>query len=160
MQSTTYEKILTSIEDSKILYQKLILLVGKSGSGKTGILNKIHTDLNVPLINVNLELSFRLLDLPIKKRSSKLSKIFFEIVNDIQSDTILIDNIEILFDKSLQQNPLSLLQNVSKNTVIVSSWNGDIEDGKLVYAIPEHQEYWAYQVENVGTIIDINPYQS
>lgn len=154
------EKIHKSIQDAKNLYQKLILLVGKSGCGKTGILNKIHTDLNVPLINVNLELSFRLLDLPIKKRSSKLSKIFFEIANDIKSDIILMDNIEILFDKSLQQNPLSLLQNVSKNKVIVSSWNGNIEDGKLVYAIPEHQEYWAYQVENVGTIIDINPHQS
>jgi len=160
MQSTTHEKIVKSIEDSKKLYQKLILLVGKSGSGKTDVLNKIHTDLNIPLVNVNLELSFRLLELPIKKRSSKLSTIFFEIANDVQSDIILMDNIEILFDKSLQQNPLSLLQSVSRNKVIVSSWNGGIEDGKLVYAVPEHQEYWPYQVDNVGTIIDINPYHS
>ena len=103
------EQIKRSIRDAKNLYQKLILLVGKSGSGKTKILQEISEDLTAPMVNVNLEMSYRLLDLPVDKRASALSRLFSTVIKDTESDIVLLDNIEILFDKSLQQNPLSLL---------------------------------------------------
>ena len=151
------EKIRKSIEDARHLYQKLILLVGKSGSGKTGILKKISNEFAVPMINVNLEMSSRLLDIPLEKRASNLSRLFSSLLNNTGSDMVLLDNIEILFDKSLQQNPLSLLQNNAKNRIVIAAWNGVIENGRVTYARPEHHEFQAYPIDKVGIAIEIDP---
>jgi len=150
------EQIEACIRDASSLYQKLILLVGESGSEKTKILQKLSKDFAVPVINVNLEMSFRLLDLPVGKRPSMLSKLFSGVLKDSPNDLVLMDNIEILFDKSLEQNPLSLLQNNSKNKVIIAAWNGRIKNGGLMYAEPDHHEYRFYQIENAGIVIDLN----
>jgi len=151
------EQIRKNIQDARHLYQKLILLVGKSGSGKTGILKKISNEFAVPMINVNLEMSSRLLDIPLEKRASNLSRLFSSLLSDTGSDMVLLDNMEILFDKSLQQNPLSLLQNNAKNRVVIAAWNGTIEDMRLTYARPEHHEFRAYPLEDAGIIMDLNP---
>lgn len=151
------ERIRKSIEDARHLYQKLILLVGKSGSGKTGILKKISNEFAVPIINVNLEISSRLMDVPVEKRASILSRMFSSLLNETGSDLVLLDNMEILFDKSLQQNPLSLLQNNAKNRVVIAAWSGTVENQRLTYARPEHHEFKAYPLEDAGIIIDLNP---
>ena len=156
MDMEIQEEIRKSIQDAKNLYEKLILLVGKSGSGKTKILQKISEDLAAPTINVNLEMSYRLLDLPVDRRASTLSRLFSEVVKDSESDIVLLDNIEILFDKSLQQNPLMLLQTNSKNKTLIAACNGKIESERLIYAKPDHPEYWVYPIKNTGITIDLN----
>ena len=154
------EQIKKSIRDASNLYQKLILLVGKSGSGKTKIIQEISEDFAAPMINVNLEISYRLLDLPVDKRASTLSKLFSEVIKNSESDIVLLDNIEILFDKSLQQNPLALLLTNSKNKAMIAAWNGKIESGRLIYAKPEHHEYWSYPIEKTGITINLNSSQA
>ena len=151
------EKLRKSIEDARHLYQKLILLVGKSGSGKTGILKKISNEFAAPMINVNLEMSSRLLDVPLEKRASNLSRLFSSLLNNTGSDMVFLDNMEILFDNSLQQNPLTLLQNNEKNRIVIAAWNGVIENGRLTYARPEHHEFQAYPIDKVGIAIEIDP---
>ena len=154
------EQIKKSIRDANTLYQKLILLIGKSGSGKTKILQKISKDFTAPMINVNLEMSYRLLDLPVDKRAPTFSRLFSAVIKDSESEIVLLDNIEILFDKSLQQNPLALLQTNSKNKTMIAAWNGKIKSGSLIYAKPDHHEYWSYPIEETGITIDLNSSQA
>ena len=85
-----------------------------------------------------------------------MSRLFSEVVKDSESDIVLLDNIEILFDKSLQQNPLMLLQTNSKNKTMIAAWNGKIESERLIYAKPDHHEYWSYPIKNTGITIDLN----
>jgi hypothetical protein len=60
------------------------------------------------------------------------------------ADVVILDNIEILFDPALQQDPLRCLQGVSRNRTIVASWNGSARDRMLSYAEPGHREYRRY----------------
>ena len=67
----------------------------------------------------------------------------------------ILDNIEVLFDNTLMQDPLRLLQSISRNRIVLSSWNGTFLKNKLLYAESWHHEFKLY--ENVDAlIIDIN----
>lgn len=136
-------KIKRSIQAAKGLYHRLVLLVGESGSGKTNVLRDIAEEFGAPVINVNLALSGELLELTTKQRSLRLPGILNQVADQIQSPVIL-DNLEILFDKDLQQDPLRLLQSISRNRTLVASWNGSISSGRLLYAEPGHPEYRSY----------------
>jgi hypothetical protein len=61
---------------------------------------------------------------------------------------VVLDNIEILFDKDLKQDPLRLLQGISRNRSVVASWNGTVSGSKLLYAEAGHPEYRSYDLED------------
>jgi hypothetical protein len=63
---------------------------------------------------------------------------------DPQNAIILLDNLEILFDKDLKQDPLLLMQGISRNFTIVASWNGTWTNQRLTFAISGHPEYRFY----------------
>jgi hypothetical protein len=54
---------------------------------------------------------------------------------------VLLDNIEILFEVSFQQDSLRLLQGLARNRTVVAAWNGTLDNGHLLYATPGHPEY-------------------
>ena len=125
------------------MYYRLVLLVGKTGSGKTGVLREVAKEFGTFVINVNLALSGELLELTAKQRSLRLPVILGQIAYKAQAPVVL-DNLEILFDKDLQQDPLRLLQSISRNRSVVASWNGIMNSGRLLYAETGHPEYRSY----------------
>lgn len=138
-----HDKIKRSLQATEGLYHRLVLLVGKTGSGKTGVLWDIAEEFGSSVINVNLALSGELLELTAKQRSLRLPGILNQIADQAQSPVVL-DNLEILFDKDLQQDPLRLLQSISRNRAVVASWNGIMNSGRLLYAETGHPEYRSY----------------
>jgi hypothetical protein len=70
---------------------------------------------------------------------------------DKAGSPVVLDNLEILFDRELKQDPLRLLQGISRNRSVVASWNGIVDSGRLLYAEPGHPEYRCY--EQVDTLI-------
>jgi len=136
-------KVKQSLDAARNLYYQLVLLVGGVGSGKTGVLHALAHEYGTEVINVNLMLSARLLELTSRKRAIHAPEILREIV-ETASPPVLIDNLEILFEKELRQDPLRLLLGISRNHLIAASWNGKAEDGKLIYAEPGHPEYRRY----------------
>jgi len=73
-------QVLKKINEVYPLYYRLILIVGSAGSGKTKILQEVAEDTSSPVINVNLELSRRMLDLTKRQRALYLDKLLNEIV--------------------------------------------------------------------------------
>jgi hypothetical protein len=107
-----------------------------------------HQRVGKDIININLELSERLLEMTSSKRTLKVSGMFNEIFrNDKQ--IVILDSIEILFDVELKQDPLSLLQKSSRNRTIIASWSGKIKNKKLIYAGPGHPEYRTYDTNDI-----------
>jgi len=142
------DQINRKLEQAAGLYNRLILVVDPSGSGKTGALKDVQKRINAPMINVNLELSKIMLDLTERQRALQIPRLLSGIVNSLQSETVLLDNIEILFVVSLKQDPLRLLQGLSRNKIVVATWNGTIDGNHIIYAEPGHSEFKRYAIQD------------
>lgn len=151
MAELIHDKIKRSLQTVEGLYYRLVLLVGEAGSGKTGVLRDVAEEFGLSVVNVNLALSGELLELTAKQRSLRLPGILDQIAGQAQSPVVL-DNLEILFDKGLQQDPLRLLQGISRNRTVVASWNGTMNSGKLLYAETGHPEYRSYDSIDALTV--------
>ena len=143
MAEPIHEKIKRSLQSAEGLYHRLVLLVGETGSGKTSVLRDVAEEFGTSVINVNLGLSGELLELSAKQRSLRLPGILDQIADKAHAPVVL-DNLEILFDKDLKQDPLRLLQGISRNRAVVASWNGTSTGGRLLYAETGHPEYRSY----------------
>ncbi|MEW6664981.1 MAG: BREX-3 system P-loop-containing protein BrxF [Thermodesulfobacteriota bacterium] len=149
------DQVRRKIEEASMLYHRLVLLVGPAGSGKTKVLQDVSESIGAPMINVNLELSKRMLDLTERQRMLQFPRLLQGTVVKTQGDTVILDNIEILFDTSLRQDPLRLLQSLSRNKTVVAAWNGSIEDDNVIYATPDHPEYKRYSTRDL-LVVDGN----
>jgi DNA polymerase III delta prime subunit len=143
MPEPIQNRVKESLGQAKNLYHRLVLLVGESGAGKTTALRTVAGELGIDVINVNLALSARLIELTERQRTLRLSTLFGDVV-EVAGTVALLDNIEILFDHGLRQDPLRLLQSVSRNRCVVASWNGAVAGSKLTYATSGHPEYRSY----------------
>ena len=148
------DKLKQALQTAEGLYYRLVLLVGETGSGKTGILRDVAKDLGTDIININLALSTELLELSTKQRSRALPELLAQVV-DKTKPLLLLDNLEILFDKHLKQDALKLLQGLSRNSFVVASWNGKLIADKLIYAEAGHPEYQSYELNDL-LIVDLN----
>ncbi len=133
-----FKSLISNAESS---YYKLIVVVGKSGSGKTALLRRISEEFQLPLINLGLELSRRLLSLTIKQRKLKAAEIIEEIIEERGDLRLAVDNTEVIFNPDLKLNPLGLLKNLSRSRMLVWSWNGELDDDQLIYSYAGHPEY-------------------
>ena len=143
MAESIQSKVKRSLESVADLYHRLVLLVGETGTGKTGVLQDVAEEFVTSVVNVNLVLSRELLELTTKQRSLRVPNILNQIAGKVQAPVVL-DNIEVLFDKELKQDPLRLLQRISRSRTVLASWNGTFIGGKLMYAKPGHPEYRNY----------------
>lgn len=142
------DKVIRKIGQAAEVYHRLVMLVAPAGTGKTAALRDVHKHTSAPLVNVNLELSRRMLDLTERQRALRLSHLLSEIVSASPTDVVLLDNIEVLFDVSLKQDPLRLLQGLSRNKTLVAAWSGSINGEHMVYATPDHPEYRRYHIRD------------
>ncbi|MYI06110.1 MAG: BREX-3 system P-loop-containing protein BrxF [Gemmatimonadetes bacterium] len=138
------DQIIRKVKQAADLYHRLLLVVGPAGSGKTSALHDVRDRTGTPLINVNLELSRGMLELTGRQRNLQLPHLLREIIGTHDGATILLDNIEIIFDVGLKQEPLLLLQGLSRNKTVVAAWNGAIVGNILTYSAPDHPEYKRY----------------
>ena len=149
MAAGTVEQLLEKIREADELYHRLVVLVAPTGGGKTATLQQVQARTGAPLINVNLELSRRMLELTKRQRTLRLSHLLSDVVEGERSNLVLLDNTEVLFDVALEHDPLRLFQRVSRNTTLVVSWPGSVKEESLVYAAPAHPEYARYPLDNV-----------
>lgn len=140
------------VGQAAMLYFRLVLAVGPVGAGKSALLKTLKDSTEAPLLNVNLQLSRRLLELGERSRIVRLPGILDDLIEAEAggADTVLLDNTELLFDPALEQDPLRLLQNLSRHRTIVAAWLGSVRNGVLTYAEPDHPEYRSYRLGESG----------
>lgn len=146
-------QIARKMDEVASVYHRLVVVAGPSGSGKTTAFLEIARSQGFRYLNVNLELSRRLLDLTQRQRALQVPRLLDAIARDGDPSTVLLDNLEILFDPSLEQDPLRCLQGLARHRSVVAAWNGNLNNGQLVYAEPGHPEYRRYPADDIVVIV-------
>ncbi|MGY8904397.1 MAG: BREX-3 system P-loop-containing protein BrxF [Burkholderiales bacterium] len=132
------------------LHSKLILLVGAPHTGKTALLAAFAGRVEASTLNVGSELGRRLAVIPQKQRHLQAGTELRELADEhAKGDLLLLDNIELLFDTTLQLNPLDLLKRHAHSRRVVAVWPGELRDGRLAYADMGHSEYRDYATDGV-----------
>ncbi len=138
------------VGDIDNLNSKLILLVGPSRSGKSKLLRQLGTKLSIEPLNVGLELGRRLAATPVIKRGFSAGESLREIAGKARlHEPLLLDNLELLFEKGLQVNPLDLVKRLAHSHRVVAVWPGELRGDRLVYADMSHPEHRDYGREGV-----------
>ena len=142
-------RALACLEETKYLYSRLAIVVGPSGAGKSALLTEMANRLSGKVVNVNLGLSKRMLELTSRQRTLELGRLLSEAASVDNSAPAFLDNIEMLFEPSLTQDPIRLLKSVARDRTVAVAWNGDVRDGFLTYAELSHPEYYRAPVEDL-----------
>jgi hypothetical protein len=109
------------------------------------------------VVNVNLELSKKMLELSRTQRSRQVARLMKEVIAAVSGNVVLLDNLEILFDTGLAVEPLRLLQVSSRNRTVVASWSGSYVAGTLTYAEPGHPEFVQFK-QSEAVVITVGTY--
>lgn len=143
------EELERLVDEVGALQSKLVLLIGPPNAGKTALLHSLAKSKGVTPLNIGAELGGRLAGVPQRQRHLQTTAILRELADQhAPGDLLLLDNIELLFDRSLQLDPLDLLKRHAHARRVVAVWpgelQGDARTGRLTYADmghPEHQDY-------------------
>lgn len=141
MAAALSRRIADRIPEAASLYHRLILVVGPARTGKTTALQDLAMHHRWPLVNVNFDLSERLLELTTMQRALRAPRLLSEIADGCPGEILLLDNTEILFSIELQQDPLRLLQGLARHRTVIATWGGEMDDENLVYAVAGHPEH-------------------
>jgi chloramphenicol 3-O-phosphotransferase len=97
------EKLERLIDEIGAVHSKLILLVGAPRTGKTALLCTLAKSRNATSLNIGAALGSRLSAIPQKQRHLQANTILRELTDQhAKGDLFLVDNIELLFDRTLQ----------------------------------------------------------
>jgi hypothetical protein len=144
------KKLERLVDEISAVHSKLILLIGDPRSGKTALLTDLAKNRQVTMLNIGSTLGKKLAAIPHKQRHLEASALLRELTDKYANgDLILIDNIELLFDKTLHLDPLDLLRRHAHARRVVAVWPGELRNGRLTYADIGHPEYQDYSLDGV-----------
>lgn len=144
-----------SVSETQGMYHRLVIVVETESIQKHSDLVSIANKCSWPVINVNLELSSRLKDMPINSRPLNVDQCLREIIGAQSSGIVLLLHNEILFDRALEQNPALMLRHLSRNRTVVAAWNGHVSGRNLVFGPPEHPDHQRFELDD-EIVLNVN----
>lgn len=137
-------EVVSAVEEVAEAYHRLVLLVAPIASGKSERLAYLASQQAWPLLNVNQVVAERLLELNAGERAIKCKWVLSDAISGVGADTVVLDNIEMLFEECLRQDPLRLLQSLSRSRTLLVGWPGHFDGRHLTFADPGHRDYRKY----------------
>lgn len=138
------DAIVSAVQEVVDSYHRLVLLAAPIAQGKSERLASVARDEGWPLLNLNQVVAAGLLEITARERVIQCRRTLADAISSSGGRVVALDNIEMLFEDHLKQDPLRLLQSLSRTTTLVVSWPGDYNGQDLTFADPGHRDYRKY----------------
>lgn len=145
-------QLVDTIRATSGAYYKLTILAGGAQSGKTHWLKQVATELGLPIINLSLLLSQRLLNQNRRQRALNAEDVATEVIDKNYKSGLCLDDTELLFDSTLKMNPLVFLREITRNRLIVATWNGVLTGGELRFGQTGHPDFFSQTVNGFPVV--------
>jgi len=154
MTAQSLPQLVDTIRGTSGEYYKLTILAGGAQSGKTHWLKQVATALGLPTINLSLLLSQRLLNQNRRQRALNAEAVATEVIDEHYQPGLglCLDDTELLFDSTLKLNPLVFLREITRNRLIVATWNGVINGGELRFGKSGHPDFFSQPVNGFPVV--------
>ena len=148
------EKLEQLVDDVTSLNSGLVLLIGPTKSGKTNLLAQLSERRYTPVLNVGAALGRQLLAIPSARRHLQAADLLKAMADETAHRSLLLfDNIELLFDRTLQLSPLGLLKRHAHARRVIAVWPGELRANRLSYATTGHPEHQTYGIAGLVPFI-------
>ncbi|MDR1701795.1 MAG: BREX-3 system P-loop-containing protein BrxF [Sporomusaceae bacterium] len=127
------EQVIERVAEAEKSEQKLVIVVGKPGSGKSKIMRELGQRPGWKYVDSKKLLTDELLEMPPKSRAGEAVKLMSDILAAGDAKVILLDNTQVLFAPVLQIDPVDVLKKVSRQQAIVAAWPGEYDGKNLIY---------------------------
>ena len=119
------DTLIESISEIQNNDSKLVLIVGKPGSGKSKIIHEYSKNTGIPIVDFSRVFA---------NNTKDTMNTMDEFLKNYRFDVLLIDNKTALYARS-EEDLKDILDEISKKVVVVSTWNGFIENGQLTHIV-------------------------
>ena len=146
------QRIVQFVQDTEKLEERLILLVGQPGSGKSKIMRGLSSMDGWEYVDSRALVTEELIELMPQARPTEAPQIMDSILANLEAEVILLDGIQALFAPVLQLDPLATLRRLSRKHTIVSAWPGQFENEKLIFNQDGRLPYREYDAKGLRVI--------
>ena len=116
---------------------KLLLIIGEPGSGKSKMIREYSQETGIPIIDMD--------KIFINTAPDQLMNEMKNFLKTYHQKVLLLNNKKILYTKNSEIDLMAFLQEISKDIPVVATWNGKIENGE-VYHIRKDKDSLVYPV--------------
>lgn len=148
-------QILHAIDQVAYRIYKLLVVVLPVESNQAAAIGKLASLTGFCRVNVNLELSRKLLEIASSDRGKQSPNLLKASVEEGDPKGVILERLELLFEKSLELNPINRFKELARYRTVIAIWEGKFQDGHLVYAEFGHPEYRSYRPDEISDIMVI-----
>ncbi|EGO62598.1 BREX-3 system P-loop-containing protein BrxF [Acetonema longum] len=148
----TVQRVVETIREVEQGIEKLLLLVGGPGSGKSKVMRELAALQGWEYLDCRELMTEELLELVPKARAQEAPAIAGRVLGAKQAEVILLDGIQVLFAPVMHLEPLDLLRQLSQKFCIIAAWPGEVAGGKLVLAQTGRATPREYPLDRIRTI--------
>lgn len=136
---------------------RLVILLGDFGTGKTALLKQLAVDLPAEYVNLNLELTERLLTLPRRDYADGVTahRLIDQLCDERSPDgrTLLIDNVEVLLSPELGKlNPVDTFKRMARQRSVVLALPGQRQGNVADYSLTGRDDYLRIPLEDYPVV--------
>ena len=116
---------------------RLLLIIGRPGSGKSKYLQNYSKQVGIPILDLDFILGK---ELPDGRDADYVFDFLNGFLDTYRPDQVLIDKKAILYNKDSKIDLLDFLKELSLKKIVIATWNGYTENGKLIHVCDKLQK--------------------